>query len=125
MNPLSFGESIQLVRAMWGGATFTTATTGTIAVPTGASYLRKIVLSITDEVAQTTAGDILFTLASSTDTLFSEYVYIPATASTQPGEAWHRDIPFDGAVFPVSGNITWTLSAALTAGRGSINLYFC
>ena len=36
-----------------------------------------------------------------------------------------RAIPFESGVFPVSGNITWTLSAALTAGRGSINLYFC
>ena len=122
-QPLGNGQPLQLMRAFRAGTTFSTATTGTIATPTGATYLQKIVLSITEDAKQTTAGDILVTLSTAADTIFSEYVYIPSTAGTTAGEAWHRDIPFDGIAFP-AGPVTWTLSAALTGGRGSINLYF-
>ena len=122
-QPLGNGQPLQLMRAFRAGATFSTATTGTITVPAGATRIQKIVLSITEDAKQATAGDILITLSTATDTIFSEYVYIPASAGTSAGEAWHRDIPFDGLAFP-AGLVTWTLSAALTGGRGSINLYF-
>ena len=122
-QPLGNGQPLQLMRAFRAGATFSTATTGTIATPTGATYLQKIVLSITENAQQASAGSILVTLSTPTDTLFSEYVYIPASSVLGAGEAWHRDIPFDRIAFP-AGPVTWTLSAALTGGRGSINVYF-
>ena len=51
-QPLGNGQPLQLMRAFRAGATFSTATTGTIATPTGATYLQKIVFSITEEARQ-------------------------------------------------------------------------
>ncbi len=104
----------------------TAAGSTTIGTPPANSNLRKLVISTTENAAQATAGEDLLTIALNGVTVFSESVYIPATALATSGKLYSRDLPFDTIAFNTgtAGTLTATLATALTSGSVSINAYF-
>lgn len=125
-NPLGFGQPTQIMQARWAGTTVTTATSGSITVPAGASVLRKVLVDFTENASRGTAGVTTLTLACNGQTVYVGAVFLPSAPGSAVGDPWHRNIPLDDPAFsaPAGTTFTWTLSSALTAGSMTINLYF-
>lgn len=97
-----------------------------IGTPPANSNLRKLLLSVTENATQATAGEDVLTIALNGVTVFEEPVYIPATALSSNGQLYQRDIDFSNLAFNAgaAGTLTATLGTALTAGSVNINAYF-
>ena len=107
-------------------ATTSTATlTGTLTPPVTGLRLRKLVLSVSENVTLAAAGVVQISVSLNGTQIFSEGFFAPASPSVNAGMAHHRDIPFDNVDLEAgSGSLTWTLSTAFTAGQLDINAYF-
>jgi len=93
MEPLTFGESAQLFQAYRAYALITTGqTTGTIAVPAGATLLRKMVISVSENATRSVAGVTQFSIGTGADTMFSVGLYFPTSQTSASGAAYSRDI---------------------------------
>lgn len=97
-----------------------------IGTPPANSNLRKLLLSVTENATQTTAGEDVLTIALDGVNVFEEPIYIPAAALSSNGQLYQRDIDFSNLAFNVgaAGTLTATLGTALTAGSVNINAYF-
>lgn len=106
--------------------TATASGTTTIGTPPANSNLRKLLLSVTENAAQATAGEDLLTMALNGVTVFAEPVYIPATALATNGQLYQRDIDLSNVSFNAgaTGTLTATLATALTSGSVNVNAYF-
>jgi hypothetical protein len=126
MEPLTFGESAQLFQAYRAYGLITTGqTTGTIAVPAGATLLRKMVISVSENATRSVAGVTQFSIGTGADTMFSVGLYFPTSQTSASGAAYSRDMSDSGMAWKIDGGpITWTLSTAFNAGQMDINLYF-
>lgn len=114
-----------------GEASWAHKTTGTgvtsdsVTPPIQNLKLRKLVIAITEDAMVSVAGECQLVFSLNGQPFFSEGLYIPATSGVNAGEAYHRDLPFDGvAFFAGLGDLSWTLSKALTAGQMDVNAYF-
>ncbi len=98
----------------------------TLGTPPANSNLRKLLLSVSENAAQATAGENLITVELNGATVFSEAVYIPATAMTNNGVLYQRDIDFSTVAFNTgsSGTLTISLGSTLTSGSVYVNAYF-
>jgi hypothetical protein len=126
MEPLTFGESAQLFQAYRAYALIPSGqTTGTIAVPAGATLLRKLVISVSENATRAVAGVTQFSIGTGADTMFSVGLYFPTSQTSAAGAAYSRDMSDSGMAWKIDGGpITWTLSTAFNAGQMDINLYF-
>ncbi len=87
--------------------------------------LRKLALSITENASLAAAGIVTLSVTVNGAAVFSEGIYLPATAGANAGEAYTRNLDFDGIALPAgTGNITVTLSSALATGQLDFNSYF-
>lgn len=87
--------------------------------------LRKLALSITGNASLAAAGIVTLSVTVNGVAVFSEGIYLPAAAGTNAGEAYTRNLDFDGIALPAAaGNITVTLSSALATGQLDFNSYF-
>jgi hypothetical protein len=98
----------------------------TIGTPPANSNLRKLLISVTDNATQATAGEDMITVALNGVKIFAEPVYVPAVALDTGGQLYHRDIDFGGTGFNTgsAGALTVTLGAALATGSLNVNAYF-
>jgi hypothetical protein len=98
----------------------------TLGTPPANSNLRKLLLSVSENAAQATAGENQITVELNGAAVFSEAVYIPATAMTNNGVLYQRDIDFSMVAFNTgsSGTLTISLGSALTSGSVYVNAYF-
>lgn len=98
----------------------------TIGTPTANSNLRKLVLSVTENATQATAGENTVTIALNGVTLFTESVYIPEVSLANNGVLYKRDMDFANIAFNTgsAGKLTATLETALETGTININAYF-
>jgi len=123
-NALPVRSTVSTMTATSGSATASGTTT--IATPPANSNLRKLTLAIPGNAAQASAGNNAFSIALGGTIIFSEAPFIPATALSNAGDLYHRDLDFS-AIAPnagASGTLTATLANALTSGSLQINAYF-
>jgi hypothetical protein len=123
-NALPVNTTPSAMTALSGTATASGSTT--IGTPPANSNLRKLVLSIPGNASQTTAGNNSITIALNGVTIFSESPYIPASALSDSGDLYYRELDFSAiaANTGASGTLTATLANALTAGALQVNAYF-
>ncbi len=121
-NPLFTQPIPKSATLLSGSATASGATTiGTAP----SANLRKLSLSIPGNAAQATAGDLSISISVNGVTVFSESVYVPATALDNAGLLYHRDLDFGSIVFAGGGGaLVATLGAALSAGSLAVNAWF-
>ena len=100
------------------------ATSGSV-TPAANSALESLMIGITGDAAQTTAGEVSVTVALNGATLMVKRVYVPAVA-IGTGELVDWNMDFSKANFSTgaSGALTVTLSNALTAGTVYVNALF-
>lgn len=126
MGSLSFGQPTQVQQAYQSSVTVTTAASGTITVPAGASVLRKVLIDVTENATIGVAGITRITVSCGSSTVYQGSIFLPASSSAVAGDPWHRNIPLDEIGFKATpgANASWVLTAPLTAGEMTINLYF-
>ncbi len=107
-----------------GSATAAGATT--IGTPPASSNLRDLVIDVSENATQTTAGEDTLVVALNGVTVYSTSVYVPAAPLTSSGILSHIDIGFDGTAFNTgsAGTLTVTLGTALATGNVQVNAYF-
>lgn len=100
------------------------ATVATI-TPAANSAIESLMIGITGDAAQTTAGEVSVTIALDGVTLMVKRVYVPS-AALGTGELVDWDMDFSKANYNTgaSGTLTVTLGNALTAGTVSVNALF-
>ena len=103
------------------GAAGATAVTFTVAT---SSNIRKILLGLTEDVIQTTAGDMTITLKNAAGTiLWVGHVYVPAAALVGAGTLADFVIDFGDCAIASDTPLTFTLSAAPLGGTVYANVY--
>ncbi len=100
------------------------ATSGSV-TPAANSTLQALMMGITGDAAQTTAGEVSVTVALNGVTVMVKKVFVPSSA-LGTGELVDWNMDFSKANFSTgaSGALTVTLSNALTAGTVYVNALF-
>ena len=100
------------------------ATSGSV-TPAANSTLEALTIGITGDAAQTTAGEVSVTVALNGVTIMVKKVFVPS-AALGTGELVDWNMDFSKANFSTgaSGDLTVTLSNALTAGTVYVNALF-
>lgn len=105
-------------------ATIAPGSTSATITPTANLNLRKLILTLSAEAAQTTAGTDLLTVALNGVTLYKQNVYVPAVGVNNGPETL-AVLDFDALGFNAgAGSLVVSLATALTAGDLDINAYF-
>ncbi len=123
-NPLPIAGEPKSAILVEGTATAAGSTT--IGTPPVSSNLRDLIIDVSENVTQTTAGEDTIVVALNGVTVYSTSVYVPAGALTSSGILSHIDIGFSGTAFNTgsAGTLTVTLGTALATGNVQINAYF-
>ena len=100
------------------------ATSGSV-TPAANSTLQALMMGITGDAAQTTAGEVSVTVALNGVTVMVKKVFVPS-AALGTGELvdWNTDFSKANFSTGASGALTVTLSNALTAGTVYVNALF-
>jgi hypothetical protein len=109
-----------------GAITGGTTTTGNI-TPTANTYLRKLILTMSDNVTLAAAGLNVVTATLNGVQVFKESVYIPAAAAVNSrGAYWSQNLDFSKLGVPVgaAGSLVVTVGTALATGILEVNAYF-
>ena len=106
--------------------TATTAGATTIGTPPANSNLRKLVLAVTENATLAAAGENTISVLLDGVTVFTDQVYIPATALATNGVLYTRDLDFSDIAFGSgsAGTLTVNLGTALATGSLVVNGYF-
>ncbi len=125
-TPYQNTEVPATIQSLYSGAiTGGTTTTGDL-TPTAANlYLRKLILSMSDNVTLAAAGLNLVTVVLNNTTIYQEHVYIPAAAAQNVnGNYWVRELDFTklGLNFG-AGSLVVTVGTALATGILDVNGY--
>ena len=101
------------------------AATSSSVTPAANSTLEALTIGITGDAAQTTAGEVSVTVALNGVTIMVKKVFVPS-AALGTGELVDWNMDFSKANFSAgaSGDLTVTLSNALTAGTVYVNALF-
>jgi hypothetical protein len=118
--------SITPITMSYLSATVSASGINTIGTPPSGSHLRKLVISISENAEQATAGENLITFFLNGKQVFSEAIYIPDASVSSNSLQYKRDLDFTSVAFYTgsSGTFTVSLQNALTNGNMYINAYF-
>ncbi len=106
--------------------TATASGSTTIGTPPSGSNLRKMALTVTENATQATAGENTITVSLNGVPVYTDQIYIPATALAAAGALYMQMLDFDTIAFRVgsAGTLAVNLGTALTAGALVVNAYF-
>jgi len=122
--PLAFADIARPATLVYGTAS--SAGASTIGIPPANKYLRKLVLSVTENATLAAAGENVISVLLDGVTVFTDQVFIPATALATAGALYTRDLDFIAAAFNSgsAGTLTVNIGTALAAGSLVVNGYF-
>ncbi len=125
-TPYQNTEVPATIQPLYSGAiTGAVVTTGNMTPTAGNLYLRKLILSMSDNVTLAAAGLNPVTVTLNGNQIYKENVYIPATAPQNvDGNYWSRELDFAklGLNF-AAGNLVVTIGTALATGILDVNAY--
>lgn len=106
------------------GSSTNTTTSFTVSVAAGVN-IRKILLGLTEDAIQATAGDLAVSVALGSTVIYNGFVYVPAAALVSSGRLWQRDVDFGDCGIPTGSNTSLTIAtaAALLGGTIDCNVY--
>lgn len=97
----------------------------TLTPATAGQYLRKLVLSISDNATLAAAGLTTLTVSANGTQIFKQSIYVPAAALDSAGSLWELNLDFPQVGISMgTGTLTVVIGTALTAGIVEANGYF-